>query len=676
LRISTIAIRKAFTRVALTVMALSWATTSAWGYPLAFTDSAGKEITIEKRPQRVVSLIPGVTETLFKLGAGDALAGITYHSTYPGETAEKTVVGGFFSPSLEKIETVNPDMIFVSSLHDSVAERFASENCIVVRLEGRGMADGFGRIELLGRIFDREKEAGIVLAEITRQLEVIEKKTAKIPPKRRNRVIRLMAHDPLTVPGDDSFQNALIRAAGGIPPRFGRNGNIIGLSLKEWQAFNPQVIYGCGKGRKAALRFLNRPGWKEVDAVRNGKIFYFPCNLTCRASVNTGNFVSWLAARVYAGEFSNKADQVLTQGVFRSESVKLDLGYVKQAQILYETMDDFLNKSFVIDFTEPVSVLSTLEGPRDGIRSVGNHYTPPPCWDMGHDEGLQAKLKRICQTVGRPAENTAFLYTGADMDHLVIREEKFRDMKVLVLATAGVSSNAVRMSRDKGRYYEPGTINIIVLPNMRLSSRAMARAVISATEAKTAALADLDIRSSENPRFYQATGTGTDNIIVAEGRGVSIENAGGHSKMGELIARAVYEAVQEAIARQTGIVADRHVFQRLEERNISVFGLISEDECECGIVKSDLMAPLEGVLMDPRYAAFVKTAMALSDDHESGLITDVSGFEAWGRRTAEEIAGKKIKRMNDLVAYDNMPRVLDAALNALLNGIYYRMLDD
>jgi len=59
-------------------------------------------------------------------------------------------------------------------------------------------------------------------------------------------------------------------------------------------------------------------------------------------------------------------------------------------------------------------------------------------------------------------------------------------MEILALVTAGVKSNAVRMSKDTGRYYEPGTINIILLPNMKLTSRAMTRAIISATEAKTA----------------------------------------------------------------------------------------------------------------------------------------------------------------------------------------------
>ena len=57
----------------------------------------------------------------------------------------------------------------------------------------------------------------------------------------------------------------------------------------------------------------------------------------------------------------------------------------------------------------------------------------------------------------------------------------------------------MRMSVDEGPFYEPGTINIVLLTNMKLSPRAMARAIITATEAKTAALQDLDVRSSVQP---------------------------------------------------------------------------------------------------------------------------------------------------------------------------------
>ncbi len=93
-------------------------------------------------------------------------------------------------------------------------------------------------------------------------------------------------------------------------------------------------------------------------------------------------------------------------------------------------------------------------------------------------------------------KNTSCLITGADMDNLSVKSYSFREMTVTACVTAGVRGNALKMSKDNGGYYEPGTINIIIMSNMQLSKRAMTRAIISATEAKSAALADLDIRST------------------------------------------------------------------------------------------------------------------------------------------------------------------------------------
>jgi len=472
-------------------------------------------------------------------------------------------------------------------------------------------------------------------------------------------------------PGDDSFQNEMIRAAGGIPPVFGKEGNIVVITKEEWLRFNPQVIYGCGGDRETARKFFDRPGWKDVDAVKNGNIFYFPCNLTCRASTNTGCFVSWLSSRIYTDEFSNKEDQVLEEKIFKSRKLDLDLDYIKDARISYSHIHDFLNKTLIIDFKQPLSVVSTLEGERKGIESVGNHYSPPPCWGIGHKSGLSGVRKRVYQAIGKSEDTASFLFTGADMDNLVVKRQKFKDMEVYALVTAGVKSNAVRMSKDEGRFYEPGTINIILLPNIKLTPRAMTRAIISATEAKTAALQDLDIRSAYSSLYSQATGTGTDNIIVVQGTGVRIDNAGGHSKLGELIAKAVYAGVQEAVYKQNGIVNRRNVFQRLKDRKINIYGLVSEVKYDCIYKKSALGGEIEEILLDPRYAGFIEASFALSDDYERGLICDLSGYELWCNNVAEEIAGEKIIQLSGIIETDHKPVVLRMALNALLNGLCF-----
>ena len=647
--------------------------TPVFSYPVKFTDSQGNNITIAKRPSMVVSLVPGITEIIFRTGAGDAVKAVTWYDTYPPETVHKAVVGGFLSPSIKAIKAIKPDVIFLSGLHKEVRKRFENGNCQLINLSAKSVSDIYRNIDLLGRIFDRQKGASVVIDEIKQKLEVIAKKTARIPPSERKRIIRLMGRDRVMTPGDDSFQNEYIRLAGGTPPELNKNGNIVPVTKEEWMKFNPQIIYGCGGDRETAGRFFNQPGWKDVDAVKNGKIFYFPCDLTCRASTRAGHFVSSLSSIIYEDEYSRKDAQVFKDHIFSSHHIDLDLDYIKDVRITYSRINDFVNKTLIIDFKEPLSTVSTLEGERKGIKSVGNHYSPPPCWGLTHKLGFKEMRSQIYNVIDKSEDTASLLFTGADMDNLAIKRKRFKEMEVYALVTAGVKSNALRTSVDEGRFYEPGTINIILLPNMRLTPRAMTRAIISATEAKTAALQDLDIRSGYTPLIHQATGTGTDNIIVVEGKGNKIDNAGGHTKMGELIARAVYEAVQEAVYRQNGIVAGRNIFQRLKERKISVSGLISMDACKCDICKCDLAGDLEELLLQPRYAGFIESSFAVSDDYERGLINDLTSFEFLCNDIVEEIAGKKIENMTDFVADKEMPRVPRMALNSLLNGLCHRI---
>jgi adenosylcobinamide amidohydrolase len=292
---------------------------------------------------------------------------------------------------------------------------------------------------------------------------------------------------------------------------------------------------------------------------------------------------------------------------------------------------------------------------------------------MGHTETIQECVARICRAIESPRETTSLLVTGADMNNLSIQERSFREMRVVALVTAGVLSNAVRMAEDTGRWYEPGTINIILLTNTTLSPRAMTRAIISATEAKTAALWDMDIRSAETGRVHPATGTGTDNILVVQGTGLPIDNTGGHTKMGELIARAVYAGVQEAVRRQNGLTPDRHVFHRLHERHVTLFGLADGHRCGCDVDPGDLARELEHILLDPRYAGFVETALALSDRKELAAVADLGVFETTCHQVAEELAGRPLERLRPLLAREDLPPVLTRALNALANGAYERL---
>jgi len=610
-------------------------------FPLTFTDSAGHRITLETSPKRVVSLVPSITEILLRIGTADSVVGITYHSVLPPETAGKEIIGGFFTPDLDRVTKLQPDVIFYADLHEEQLARLKNK-VILIRLAPRTIAESFDDIRLLGRIFHKEEQSTEIIAEQQRQLEVIAQKVAKIPAEMRQRVIRFMGGDPIMVPGDDSFQNEYIRAAGGLAPQFGKSGNIIPVSLAEWQEFNPQLIYGCGN-RQQTLDALQHPGWRDVDAVRNNRILFFPCELTCRVASQSGTFVSSLSAGLYNEAFSKSDNYVQNEEIVARKPLQIDLDYLQRAEIISSNMKDFRNKTLALSFKHPMRVVSTLEGEKEGILTVANHYFPPPSWGLGEGQGLTELRNAANHILGFDADSTAMLFTGADMDNLAVVKKSFRKMQVVALVTAGVEGNSMRMGTDSGSYYElekpgktdkPGTINILLLTNTKLSPRAMTRAIISSTEAKSAALQDMDIRSSYSSPFHSATGTGTDNIVVVEGEGLGIDATGGHTKMGELIARAVYDGVREAIRKQNGLTGNRSIFKRLQERNIDLSVLCQKD--------SEMRTRVERFLLEPRARDFMAAAMAISDDYERGLISDLTGFDTWCQTMADAIAGRPV----------------------------------
>ncbi len=236
------------------------------------------------------------------------------------------------------------------------------------------------------------------------------------------------------------------------------------------------------------------------------------------------------------------------------------------AQIVKSTRDGFWEKTLVVSFAEPRRVLSTSEG-FVHARAIVNHAAQPELWGCvcqnlktKHEVGGKVYLRGIGEKVAgmlkAKREDIPILATAADMDHLAVVTLQHQPFVVTALVTAGAKSNALRTGVDTGESIEGnephGTVIIFILTNATLTDGAMARALITVTEAKTAAFEDLRVPSSYT-KNVQATGTGTDGILIASGTsGPSVTYTGGHSKIGELIGKAVYEAVIEALGRQNG----------------------------------------------------------------------------------------------------------------------------
>ncbi len=239
-----------------------------------------------------------------------------------------------------------------------------------------------------------------------------------------------------------------------------------------------------------------------------------------------------------------------------------------RAYVLKAERDGLWEKSLVVQFTEKRRTLGTLDGFVDAY-AVLNHSAHPLLWQKVSEnfmsqDGRGGKLytefmqQKVADDLKLKKSDINKMATAANMDNLAVVTKEFKPFTVAVLATGGARTNAIRTGVDESSHIEgeepKGTINIVLLTNALLTDGAMARAIITMTEAKTAALEDLKVPSSYT-KSVQATGTGTDSIIVVSGvTGPKATYTGGHSKIGEMIGKATYEAVVEALGKQNGFL--------------------------------------------------------------------------------------------------------------------------
>lgn len=238
------------------------------------------------------------------------------------------------------------------------------------------------------------------------------------------------------------------------------------------------------------------------------------------------------------------------------------------ARILKTDRNGLSEKSLIIEWSQSRHLISTTDGIING-RAAINHGADPKLWmkvakeldtpqRCGGKVYEQQRKALIADKLGRQPDELTLMGTAADMDNLAVVTRQFGPFTVTALVTGGVKNNAMRSGVDEGTHSEPqglpaGTINIIVLTNARLTDGALARAVVTVTEAKTAALEDLRVPSSYT-KGVQATGTGTDSVIIVSGAtGPVATYTGGHSRIGDLIAKAVHQAVLEALEKQNGL---------------------------------------------------------------------------------------------------------------------------
>ena len=300
------------------------------------------------------------------------------------------------------------------------------------------------------------------------------------------------------------------------------------------------------------------------------------------------------------------------------------------------------DKSIVLVFSGSRKVLSTSlynGGYHEDFEAVFNR-------DMTQGSGMPCEsfaptyvesMKIVAERLGLAPELTSGMGTAAHMENASIVSRSYKELTVTAIVTGGVETNGGRVG-DPASYYKTaekkcGTINIMLVIDADLPPGILARALVTCTEAKTAALQELMAPSRYSTGL--ATGSGTDQtIVVANSESpLFFEGAGKHSKLGELIGLAVMAAVKEALKKQSGLTpAQQHdLLRRLCRFGVTEETLWQRYKEEVGddaLIKAQFIAALEKMTAVPSLFPLGVLFIHLYDEYLWGLLEKEETWEA------------------------------------------------
>ena len=235
--------------------------------------------SLEKVPSRIVCLSPSGAEILYAVGAGDKIVARTDFCDYPQEILGLPSVGGFDgnSISIERILSYKPDFVYgAKGMHDFIIEQLSALGIKTYLAESTGIETVLEEIEFMAELTGNKKKGVDCVEKIRGELPDITDSKAKFG------VYYEVWYAPYMTAGKKSFINSIIEMAGGK--------NIFGqiedpypmVSEESIILENPQVILIPRQNGISLESVCQRNGWKNIDAVKNGRVYFVDGDLISR----------------------------------------------------------------------------------------------------------------------------------------------------------------------------------------------------------------------------------------------------------------------------------------------------------------------------------------------------------------------------------------------------------
>jgi len=287
---------------------------------LTITDDMSSTVTIESPPQRIISLSPSNTEILFALGLGDRVVGVTEFCNYPAEAPGKPKVGGYSTVTIEKVIALKPDLIVAAYGNgEELLANLRSFGYPVIAMHPKTLNKILDDTWLIGQASGAEENATRLIGDLERRINTVEGRVSTAGE--RPTVAHVIWNDPYYVSGNGTFQDELIRLAGGTNAFSGVEG-WKNIGIEDFIQADPDVLIvstgiGMGAGEDAIAQFfINEPRFSHVTAIRDDRVFLIDTDTVDRSGPRIVDALEQFAEDIHPELFGNeKPVATLTPGV-------------------------------------------------------------------------------------------------------------------------------------------------------------------------------------------------------------------------------------------------------------------------------------------------------------------------------------------------------------------------
>lgn len=268
-------------------------------YPVTVKDSEGSEIMIETEPEKVISLAPNITEMIFVLGSGDKLVGRTDYCDYPKEALEITSIGTLQEPDIEKIVSLEPDLVIASTHFSEESEKQLSDLGIkVLVLYEEHEIDGvYTMLETLGTVINAQEKSLKAVNDMKAVMDETKEVVSGLEAPSVYYVVGFGEYGDYTA-GGDTFISQLITLAGG--ENIAKEVQGWSYSLESLVAADPDIILIDNTMKDA---FIRADHYKDLSAVKNGMVFGIDKSILERQGVRNAEGVRTIAEIFHADAF-------------------------------------------------------------------------------------------------------------------------------------------------------------------------------------------------------------------------------------------------------------------------------------------------------------------------------------------------------------------------------------